>query len=245
MAFNVSVDTSTISSLTEQFGPAKTAVLLQRAVSKTIKPTGIALIARRIGEQVNLKIGDIKKTIDSKLGSYKKPEGSITVSRTNLVWLSQFATQGQRVRTWMKLQAGTLKRRGGLKGGGVLVKVRKIATPLYPVAERHPSSFWQVVRPGTPIGIFERTGVKRPMKSGRHKGKVREVIHRQRGPTPLGVFLNAKGEAGAKTIIDEVCATLVDVLQKNLSSQVDRFLAKRANDPQQRLIDEASKALHL
>jgi hypothetical protein len=74
------------------------------------------------------------------------------------------------------------------------------------------------------LGVFERVGVKREMTSGRYAGKVREVIQRKRGPSALGVFLNAQGQEGKQKLVDEVVEKLADTLQKNVASQIDRFL---------------------
>jgi len=219
MPVTISIDDSAVRDLVRQFGDAKVGVMLQRAVSRTVT-TGVALIARRIGEHVNLKIGDIKKTITGKRGSQRDPSGSITIARDKAVWLSQFLTVTQR-RIRLKSAGGKGMFKQLQPKGGITVKVRKIATPKHSIGERLPHAFLAGMPKVSHVGIFERTGIKRAMKSGRYKGKVREVIRRRRGPTPLAVFVHAKGEGGAATVFAEVTNTLSDVLQKNVASQID------------------------
>lgn len=198
---------------------------MQAAVSDTVR-TGTALIARRIGEEVKLKIGDIKKTITSKRGSYDKPVGSITIQKDKAVWLTQFMTAAQATPKLKRNGEGFVQKQ---RKGGIRVSVRRKAQPGYPTQEVHPKAF--VTYGFSPkAGAFERFGEKKIMKAGRHKGKRRQRIRRKRGPTPFGVFVNARGEQGAKTVLEEATKTLAATLAKNLDSQLSRFLNPRAND---------------
>jgi hypothetical protein len=192
----------------------------QAAVSRTIT-TGRALIARRIGEEVYLRIGDIKKTISVKRGSFKDPTGEIRLTR-RASWLSQFASSHQRSAAARKIGRGLFSK--VRPAGGITVKVRKNPTSKYPATETFRHAFWAVTPHSMHLGIFERVGLKRAMKSGRYQGQVREVMRRRKGPSALGVFLNARGEGGAATVAEEVTQKMSDALEKNLASQIDRFL---------------------
>jgi hypothetical protein len=208
------------------FGDKKRGVAaraMQAAVSRTIT-TGVAMIARRIAQEVNLPIADIKSSIFSRRGSFDDPRGVISVRRGKPVWMGQFLSSSQRGRVARKL-AGNLKGRVTPKGG-VTVKVRKRSQPGYPASERLPKAFIGVMPKTAYIGVFERVGVKRAMKSGRYAGKVREVIRRLRGPSPFGVFANAVGEDGAGTMVEETARELSETLDKNIRSQISRFLAQ-------------------
>lgn len=198
---------------------------MQAAVSRTVT-TGTALIARRIGEEVKLKIGDIKKTITSKRGSYDKPVGSITIQKDKAVWLTQFMTAAQATPKIKRKGEGFVQKQ---RKGGIRVSVRRKPTPKYPTTEVHPHAFLaHAIAPKA--GAFERFGPKKLMTKGAYKGKMRQQIRRKRGPTPFGVFVNARGEQGAKTVLEEATKTLSATLAKNLDSQLSRFLNPRAND---------------
>lgn len=230
MALRVSIGFSTaqLAKIEGLLGPfsrgSDSSKALQAAVSRTVT-TGVALIARRLGAEVNLKIADIKATITSRRGSYDKPAGLITVTRKT-TWLGNFLSGAQRKSAARRL-AGNLGAKVRRRGGGVTVKVRKRASGKYGTTQTFPHAFIAVMPKTTHLGIFRRVGVKRPMKSGRYAGKVREVIARMRGPSALGVFLNAQGQQGADTIISEVTGTLADTLQKNYESQISRFLNRK------------------
>ena len=208
------------------FGDKKRGVAaraMQAAVSRTVT-TGVALIARRIAQEVNLPIADIKASVFARRGSLDDPRGTISVRRGRAVWLGQFLSSAQRASVAKKLaknMAGKITPRGG-----VTLKVRKRSQPGYPASERLPKAFIGVMPKTAYIGVFERVGVKRAMKSGRYAGKVREVIRRLRGPSPFGVFANAVGEGSAGTMVAETARTLRDTLDKNIRSQISRFLAQ-------------------
>ncbi len=240
MAVSFKIDEEALNSIERTIGRRKTAVAFQAAISRTIT-TGVALIARRIGEEVNLKISDIKKTITAKRGSFDKPSGSIDLDKGKAVWLAQFLTTAQKRGKLVSLGGGKFKQSQAL--GGVKVKVRKKPTSKYPVSENLPHAFVESMPRTSYIGVFQRTGIKRAMKSGRYKGKIKEVIRRMRGPAPISVFLHARGENGSDTIVEEVQARLATEFQKNFASQVERMVNPRSSDPQQRLIESAGKAL--
>lgn len=183
----------------------------QAAISRTIT-TGRAWISRRVAEEVKLRIGDIKAQLDVKRSSYDKLEGSI-VFRKKATWLSQYLTSS-RLRT-------------GWKRGGVRVSVRRRSQPEYPTNETLPHAFVSSGADSRPVGIFERIGLKSVMRSGRYKGKLREVIRRKPGPSALGVFVHAHGQ-GAETVLAETLKELNAVFDKNLRSQINRFLNRES-----------------
>jgi hypothetical protein len=229
MGLNITIDDSSLNDIRQLLGERRANKALQAATSRTIT-TGVALIARRIGEEVKLPIADIKKTIDAKRGSYDQPSGSLSVQRGKTVWLAQFLSQIQRRVTIAKIKGAPGMFKQTRPKGGVRVSVRKKPTPQYPVSEQLVHAFLEYMPKAVKVGIFERIGIKRIMKSGRYRSKLREVIRRKRGPTPLGVFLNAQGEGGLKTMIEEIEAKLAEVYRKNVLSQVDRFLNPRGGD---------------
>lgn len=185
-------------------GRSAGAVALQAAVSDTVR-TGVARIARVIGEAVNLRIGDIKDTITSKKGSYGDPSGTITVGRRT-TWLADFLSASQKTR--VALGEGIRR-----TIGGIVINVRKRASGRFGISEMIPRGFAGVmIKRNKFVGIFQR------------EGSSRLPIHRLRGPTALGVFMNAQGESGGQTIIDDMVIELQDVLAKNISNQIDRFL---------------------
>jgi hypothetical protein len=174
-------------------------VALQAAISRTLV-TGKARIARRIAEEVRLRIGDIKNLIDTKTGGYGKPQGLIVVTRRTS-WLADFLSGAKLGR----LARGTR--------GPLTLSVRKKPSGKYgtrEVIQRGWAGF--MPRAQIQLGIFQR------------EGKARLPIHRLRGPTALGILIHAHGEGGAATILDEIIAALAEVMQKNLESQTLRFL---------------------
>ena len=181
--------------------PAKRA--MQAAISRTVT-TGRALIARDIVKAVRLKVSEVKDLITVKRGGYTKPEGSITITR-RAKSLIDYLSPAQRERL------GKARPRGGLK-----VSVRKRASGKYGVRETLPKGFVARGKGGN-VHVFERVGRKRL------------PVRKLRGPTAIGVFAHAKGETAA-TIVRDVELELEKVLEKNLMSQVDRFLMRRKSD---------------
>jgi hypothetical protein len=68
--------------------------------------------------------------------------------------------------------------------------------------------------------VFERYGDKRKMQAGRYKGKIRQPIHPQYGPTVVDIYEKTPGLA--TTALKNIRETL----DKNIQSQVD-WLLKR------------------
>lgn len=180
-------------------GQSAVGVAAQAAVSRTIT-TGTTLIARRIKEEINLPIAKIKQAIDSKRGSFEKPEGVIIITR-RATWLADFA--GAQFRS----AKGKKRRRAPLK-----IRVRLKPSGSYGTVQIIDRAFLGVVPRSTKPGVFQRAG------------KSRLPLKRLRGPSALGIFMNVHGEGGAKTILEESVRNLGEVLEKNLNSQIDRFL---------------------
>lgn len=194
----------------------------QAAISKTIT-FGKAQIARVIGQEVKLPIGEIKKLISSGRGSYRDPSGWITLTRKP-VKLIRYMSAKHRGAVANRF-AGNIRRRP--PAGGLKISVRKRSQGGYTTREVLPHAFFAVTPKSQHLGIFVRTGEKRVMKMGRYEGKVREVIKNLQGPTALGVFVGAKGRGAAATLMDEVGEDMKAVLSKNLDSQIHRFLKTR------------------
>ncbi len=181
------------------------AVAAQAATSRTAT-TIAARVARRIGEEVNLKIADIKKTIDVKRGSYDDPTASITITRQS-TWLGDFLSGYQK----SQLTRNIPRRRR--PSGPLVVDVRKRASGKYGTSQVIVRGFAGIMpRSKTRIGVFQREGRKRV------------PLHRLRGPTAVGIFIHARGQAGAATVFDEIIAESEQILAKNFDSQIDRFL---------------------
>jgi len=207
------------------------AMAMQGAISETLVGYR-ARTARRIGEEVRLKIGDIKRTCSLKPPSLRKLSGTLSVSKDKSVYLTQymgtaarhklldrFLSQGQYLANAPRTKKGKLRKRPALK-----VKVRrKGALPQYP--EQIPRAFVGVTGNNAHVGVFQRTGIKRRMRSGRYQGRLREVIRRLKGPAPLGVFEHAKGE-GAATILAETMLGMEADVYARAASKVDWLLAK-------------------
>jgi hypothetical protein len=192
--------------------------IFQSAISETVT-RGVAQAARRIGEEVNMPIARIKATISAKRGSYKDPTGSITVDGKKRVWLADFLTNKARAQRIKKQKSGLFVHHR--PKGGIKVKIRKRASGKYPGGyERFPKAFTAVMPHSLHFGIFERTGVKRVMKSGRYKGKTREVIRRLQGPRPYGIFAKAKGEGAAATVMEEIGVGLLGYMRGRVASKL-------------------------
>jgi hypothetical protein len=199
------------------------AIACQGAISATLT-TYRKRISQRIGEQVRLSAKDIKATIGVKRPSLRNLVGSISLTRDKPVWLIQYLTTRQK----SSLLAKFLTRPKSKRSRPPLsVQVRKQSSlPRYPV--NVPKAFVGVMPSSSYIGIFQRVGVKRKMKSGRYAGKTREVNRRLQGPSPLRVFQNAVGE-NAATLLQETTRGMAETLMKNMLSKVDFLLSGKTN----------------
>lgn len=79
------------------------------------------------------------------------------------------------------------------------------------------ATFKQAMRSGH-VGWFVRFGAKRIMKSGRYAGKMRDPIKQVYAPAARKLWEDTPGLAA------DQLSQLGDVLDKNIASQVDRFL---------------------
>lgn len=140
--------------------PVSLAIAQQAAVSDTVT-TGRALVARKIVETLNMKVGDAKKQISIKRGSFRDPTGTISVKRKPMN-LKHFhpvqLKQGVRVKIWKDRPAQLLKGTFKItKGGAVPVYERALtAGPGSKRVKRYPT----VMRYG-PTAVTALTGNKK------------------------------------------------------------------------------------
>jgi hypothetical protein len=182
-------------------------VAMQAAVSRTIT-TGRKLVRDAISAEVKLRAADINSVIDIQRGSYEKPEGAITVTRRGIP-LIKYLTSAQNAAINRRIAKNV---KGRFQLGRLKISTRRRAQGGYLDAESLPHAFIAVMPNNAHRGIFQR------------RGKTRVPLKRLYGPTPLGVFMNAVGKAGGKTILEDTLNELGEVLEKNLLSQIDRFL---------------------
>lgn len=184
----------------------KWAKALQAAVSRTVT-TAEALMARRIARHVNMRIGDLKAVIESGRGSWDKPAGFIRL-RKKRVPMIYYVTGGQRSAVIKAMRGGLWRK--VRRAAGIKIRPRKIPSGKYQPTQTLRHSFYAVMKSGH-FGIFRR------------KGKARTPIAEQLGPTPLGIFLAAAGEK-ERTVRIEVERGVAEALEKNVASQVSRFM---------------------
>lgn len=216
---------------------------MQAAVSDTMT-TGRALIARRIGETINLKIKDIKDQIKITRGSYRDPTGTISTKRKP-VPLLKYMGNTPIVKRARLLSHGLRGKRKNLQPGrGIRFRVRKNGpyeyAPFAFIEKSTKNSFvgvFQRIRNkgGASAGsLFSRQAALDALASGKRKTKKirksltgmlvkRYPIRLRMGPTAVGVLAEAPGK-GAQTMVDEVVKNLSVVLRKNVLSQIDRVL---------------------
>jgi hypothetical protein len=171
---------------------------LSSAVKKTAATAKVRL-AKVIGEELALPQGEIKAHIKVRPVKEGDLTATLTLKRTKIS-LIKFGARG-------------------LSRGGVSVRVSRKKG-----IEHHPHWFIATMPTGH-RGVFTRETGKPPRYVVREKnGKkyrsqlpIREVL----GPTPLGVFTAKPGLA--ETALKEIG----EVLEKNVLSQLDRFLRPR------------------
>jgi hypothetical protein len=200
------------------------AIAMQKAISRSMT-TARARMARLVAKEVNLRIGDIKKQITMRRPNMRDLSGTISMRQDATVWLAQYLSSGKRLGLAARV-LGMVKGKTGktLRPGPIKVKVRMQGDNLPQWQGRMQHAFAAITPHSGHLGIFERIGVKRAMKSGRSKGKVKEVIRRMRGPSALSVFINAKGEKAA-TILGDTLVDLAENISKNALSAVDGILS--------------------
>ena len=146
---------------------------LAAAVNQTIKD-GELKIARDIGSEITMKIGDIKKTIRSpRKATAVNPEGVVALGWRKREGLQYFKAKQTELGVTYKIskKAGRGVVRGAFMG---------------------PSP--GVLAPSLNGGVFMRMGVKRKMTKGRFQGKIRQPIVKLRAVSAAGAFLKNKHE---------------------------------------------------
>ena len=230
-----SIPESTITDMRNRLGGHKAAIALQQALSLTIQQ-GRKAIARRLVEEVNLRVGTItnRKYMSVSKGSWRNLKGWIKLTRRPVpMWEYLGRNRGAYQK---KLDAGAwakLRPPGGLK-----IAIRKKAAP-----EQFPHAFVAKMPTSRYIGVFERVGVKRVMKLGRYEGQRREVIRRLYGPTAVGVMAFAKGEEGQPTILAETATKMAQRFLVNIKSKLDWLLSAAGRATARRLGGRLTKAL--
>ncbi len=180
---------------------------LQAAVSRTVT-TGAALMARGIGAHLNMRIGDIKSLISISRGSWDKPAGKIILKRKSTPMI-YYITGGQRAALIKHLRSGLWSKLR--KAGGLKIKPRKLQSGGYGPVQTLTHAFIAVMRSGH-MAVFKRAG------------KARVPIEEVYGPTALGIYLNAVGVAGGETLRVETEEAMAAALEKNVRSQLSRFV---------------------
>jgi hypothetical protein len=206
---------------------------MQRAISRTlthaVSRKNPNSPAKKIAREVNLKEGVIRKAISVKRPSYKNLVGYLTVARERLFWLSEYLPQATLARLAFRSLSGRgafARMKGTARASALSVLVRKrVVLAKYPTEIK--KGFVSAMGKGLRYGVFQRTGVKRVMKSGKHAGKVREAIHRMGGPSPLTIFEKAKGEGAATIMLSEI-EDLNAWLLKELISQLNAAIEGKA-----------------
>ena len=230
-----SIPESTISDMRNRLGGHKAALALQQALSLTIQQ-GRKAIARRLVEEVNLRVGTItdRKYMSVSKGSWRNLKGWIKLTRRPVpMW--EYAGR-QRATHVKNLRAGAwakLRRPGGLK-----IAIRKNAPP-----EQFPTGFVAKMPKVSHIGIFQRIGLTAIMKFGRYEGRRREVIRRLYGPTAVGVMAFARGEEGQPTILAETAAKMAQRFLINIKSKLDWMLSAAGRATARRKAARLTKAI--
>ena len=181
---------------------------VQKACNEAVNRTMITFVnraSRAVWETLNTKLGDVKSQFKQRKANAKNGAAAEAYLSRQGIPLIDYMTSKQIFR-------GAVKRpRGGLK-----VRVRKTRG-----AETHAHSFVAMMKSGH-IGIFHRVSGKM-MQSNPKK----QAIEEKRGPTVIGVLANASDpETAQDTILNASTGESAEVLAKNLSSQLERFLAK-------------------
>lgn len=203
MAIRVGINNAQFARAAALLDPVAMAIASQAAVSDTIR-TGRALVARRIGEKIALPIGEIKKQIDVKRGSFRDPTGIISIRRVPVPAILFKPTQTRRgvtVRMWKggkrELLRGAFLHTVGAKTGGKTSTARKL----------------KVSRGGRDI-VAERKGTQ-------GNRVPRTPLVQRYGPAVITGVTGNKGHRGAQ---EAITVDLSETLTKNMASQIDRFL---------------------
>lgn len=176
---------------------------LAAAINRTLG-TGITRIKRRLGDIINLPVGKIMEGMTKKGASPEHLAGHIVFSRKGRP-LIDYGAKGE-------FTKGGRKRKGS--GPGVTVTVLKDKG-----AESHPHAFLAHTKAGARF-VFDRQKGGNGNGGRVGRGPTRGLF----GPTTVGVVANHPG------VIEGINEELSEVLQKNILSQVDRFLQRSRSD---------------
>jgi len=230
-----SIPESTITDMRNRLGGHKAAIALQQALSLTIQQ-GRKAIARRLVEEVNLRVGTItdRKYMAVSKGSWRNLKGWIKLTRRPVpMWEYLGRQRGTHLKNLASGAWAKLRRPGGLK-----IAIRKKAAP-----EQFPKAFIAQMPTSSYVGVFQRVGVKAIMKKGKYEGQRREKIRRLYGPTAVGVMAFARGEEGQPTILAETAAKMAQRFLVNIKSKLDWMLSAAGRATARRLGGRLTKAL--
>jgi hypothetical protein len=213
--FNIHIDQAKLAELWEILGPNNFRRAATGAINKTIA-TGKAKITDRIFATLNVKRKAISDVITLKRATQAELEGKITITGKSI-----------RITDYKGVKLG---------GGGVTAQFRLDRPPLQ---FKHAFQAIMKANGGSHTGIFFRTTHLPTKGPNMGKGKLtpqgfagRLSISELRGPSVLSMLQtsSASGAGLATAIAEEEIAKLGVVLEKNIASQVDRFLERKKGD---------------
>jgi hypothetical protein len=185
---------------------------MQAALSRTIKPTTVKFISDQLAATMNLRASVRKGLVQIKLPSYDRLTGSIGYNRDRGVPAIEYMPARSRA-----FDAKTPR-------GGVRVTMRKRASGRYPGGqEKIDKGFLAAPPGGTHMRVMQRTGQFDIAKRGKRQGQRREKVRQVWGLTPAGAMAYAKGQ-NEETIIADAAAYAAEKLERNIESQLSRFL---------------------
>jgi len=144
---------------------------LAAAVNATVKDAEIKM-ARDIGSEITMKIGDIKKNIKTpRKATAANTEGIVSLSWSRREGLENF--KAKLIKAGVSYKISKKSGRGFVAGAFMGPKPGMLAPKLYG-------------------GVYMRVGPKRTFTKGRRQGKQGQLIVRLFGVSPAGVFLKNK-----------------------------------------------------
>ena len=138
------------------------------AVNATVKDAERKM-ARDIGAEITMKIGDIKKNIRSpRKATEVNPQGSVSLWWSDREGLEHF--KAKHIKSGVSYQISRKGGRGTVSGAFMGPKPGTLAPKLYG-------------------GVYKRVGAQRKLTKGRRQGKMGQLIVRLFGVSPAGVFM--------------------------------------------------------
>ena len=138
------------------------------AVNATVKDAERKM-ARDIGAEINMKIGDIKKNIRSpRKATEINPQGSVSLWWSEREGLEHF--KAKHINSGVSYQISKKGGRVTVSGAFMGPKPGMLAPKLYG-------------------GVYKRVGAQRKLTKGRRQGKMGQLIVRLFGVSPAGVFM--------------------------------------------------------